>query len=692
MSPFYRPSSFSARFGADSATPATGSVELSHAGLSAGVETQLTAPADITKAHNFFQPPVVSDGGVLGAPALAPGAESAAMSVAPIVPGANEPISPLIQLIMRLPGHLGIMNSFFEALGHLFAPDLSMFGSLDPSLLAHQAHAAFNSLAGAAGEHLPIDPSLLPTDAPIFQANSGQMMFGMNNGGSGLDSVAGKLGSPSGEHMLRNPLECSGQYNPGNPHFEGGQAGDLARGGQLSGAEMSSAMPASHLAGHSRLFSDKLGGLGQGAATSSSGTTSSLPSSLNVGASTFPQQLDGLPAAGRLGDGIGNGLRQGLGPSGAVGDRLGEPRLVASDNAPSFRPAVGDGSFDSATYTPTGNTIGSAINSQAAGQGLKATQLTLPGVKPAGAPNHVMDHIGHQSKVGSHPSHNGMDEISHRSLLKTGNHHTGHGGGDSHSGLAHHKPAHGKLINESEATKASGTERIAQADVGNTTDAAAATDAAPTSYTIRAGDCLWNIARDHLGSGARWQEIYNLNADLLGKNPDLIHTGIEIKLPGSGGDIASAGSDLGNYMVKSGDNLWNIARDHLGGGQNWGQIYQMNHDVIGANPRMIFPGQHLNLSGAEGGSQMMASASSSAAPTAVAHAAPQAASPASYAASAGSGIEGQGVIDNATAVPTQAPAQMAGPAGRLPSFNSESLAPSSLRPDLGALLDGRSAR
>jgi LysM repeat protein len=679
MSPFYRPSSFSARFGADSATPATGSVELSHAGLSAGVETQLTAPADISKAHNFFQPPIGSDAGVLGSQVLTPGAESAAMSVAPIIPGANEPISPLIQLIMRLPGHLGIMNSFFEALGHLFAPDLSMFGSLDPSLLAHQAHAALNSLAGVAGEHLPIDPSLLPSDAPIFQSSNGQGLLGMKQGG--LDSVTGKVSASAGEHMLRNPLECSGQFKPNNPHFE------AAGGGQLSGAEMSSAMPASHLAGHSRLFSDKLGGLGQGMSSTASGTTQSLPNSLNVGATTFPQQLDGLPAAGRLGDGIGNHPGQGYGPSGAVSDRLGEPRLLATESTPSFRPTLGDsGSFDSATYTPSSSAVGGAMNAQAAGQGLKATQLTLPGVKTAPV-NHVMDRIGHQTKIGSHPSHNGMDEISHRSLLKT---RVGHAG-DHHAGLADHKPAHGKLLNESDAPKAASSQKVAQAEVGRTTDAAAATDAPPTSYTIRAGDCLWNIARDHLGSGARWQEIYNLNADLLGKNPDLIHTGIEIKLPGAGGDIASGGGELSNYLVKSGDNLWNIARDHLGGGQNWGQIYQMNHDVIGANPRLIFPGQQLSLNGAEGGSQMVASASTSA-PTAVAQAAPQAAAPASYTGAAGSGLESQGTIDNATAVPTATPAQMAGPAGRLPSFNSESLAPSSLRPDLGALMDGRSAR
>ena len=37
------------------------------------------------------------------------------------------------------------------------------------------------------------------------------------------------------------------------------------------------------------------------------------------------------------------------------------------------------------------------------------------------------------------------------------------------------------------------------------------------TYTVKAGDSLWAIARKTLGSGARWQEIYNANTDKCGK-------------------------------------------------------------------------------------------------------------------------------------------------------------------------------
>jgi len=50
------------------------------------------------------------------------------------------------------------------------------------------------------------------------------------------------------------------------------------------------------------------------------------------------------------------------------------------------------------------------------------------------------------------------------------------------------------------------------------------------TYAVRSGDCLWNIAARQLGSGFRWQEIYELNRPIL-KNPNLIFPGQELILP-----------------------------------------------------------------------------------------------------------------------------------------------------------------
>ena len=54
--------------------------------------------------------------------------------------------------------------------------------------------------------------------------------------------------------------------------------------------------------------------------------------------------------------------------------------------------------------------------------------------------------------------------------------------------------------------------------------------AAAQTYTVVKGDCLWNIAKKHLGDGSRWPEIYNLNKDKI-KNPNLIYGGQVLTMP-----------------------------------------------------------------------------------------------------------------------------------------------------------------
>lgn len=59
-----------------------------------------------------------------------------------------------------------------------------------------------------------------------------------------------------------------------------------------------------------------------------------------------------------------------------------------------------------------------------------------------------------------------------------------------------------------------------------------ATTSQPThkTYTVKRGDCLWNITKKYTGNGARWKELYNLNKSKI-RNPNLIYPGQVFTLP-----------------------------------------------------------------------------------------------------------------------------------------------------------------
>lgn len=51
-----------------------------------------------------------------------------------------------------------------------------------------------------------------------------------------------------------------------------------------------------------------------------------------------------------------------------------------------------------------------------------------------------------------------------------------------------------------------------------------------TTYTVKSGDCLWNITKKYLGDGSRYNEIYELNKDKI-TNPNLIYPNQVLTLP-----------------------------------------------------------------------------------------------------------------------------------------------------------------
>ncbi|HEX4913669.1 MAG TPA: LysM peptidoglycan-binding domain-containing protein, partial [Vicinamibacterales bacterium] len=60
--------------------------------------------------------------------------------------------------------------------------------------------------------------------------------------------------------------------------------------------------------------------------------------------------------------------------------------------------------------------------------------------------------------------------------------------------------------------------------------AAAAPAAAARTYTVKAGDTLSAIAKEHLGSAGAYMKIFDLNKDQL-TDPDKIKPGQVLKLP-----------------------------------------------------------------------------------------------------------------------------------------------------------------
>ena len=53
----------------------------------------------------------------------------------------------------------------------------------------------------------------------------------------------------------------------------------------------------------------------------------------------------------------------------------------------------------------------------------------------------------------------------------------------------------------------------------------------PKTYTVKAGDCLWNIAKSFYGNGADYTKIYEANKGVVGSNPNLIYPGQVLTIP-----------------------------------------------------------------------------------------------------------------------------------------------------------------
>lgn len=114
--------------------------------------------------------------------------------------------------------------------------------------------------------------------------------------------------------------------------------------------------------------------------------------------------------------------------------------------------------------------------------------------------------------------------------------------------------------------------------------------AVAADYTVKAGDTLSSIARQHIGPHASWHAVYQANRDSL-RNPDRIYPGMVLHVPES-----TAAVPAGGLIIRPGDTLFSLAQRHLGSGAKWTQLWQANKDHL-RSPNLIYAGMPLRLPG-----------------------------------------------------------------------------------------------
>lgn len=133
-----------------------------------------------------------------------------------------------------------------------------------------------------------------------------------------------------------------------------------------------------------------------------------------------------------------------------------------------------------------------------------------------------------------------------------------------------------------------------------------------SEYRVKSGDTVWSIAEEAYGSGYNSADIIAsnklINPNQIEVDQSLTLPQIEAKAP-TRGEIGGQGQSITTpqptaqpttvqqsnpteYVVQSGDNLWNIAVKSYGDGFMWTKIAQANKL---ANPHIIHSGNRLTL-------------------------------------------------------------------------------------------------
>ncbi|MGD7707359.1 LysM peptidoglycan-binding domain-containing protein [Microlunatus sp. Y2014] len=108
-------------------------------------------------------------------------------------------------------------------------------------------------------------------------------------------------------------------------------------------------------------------------------------------------------------------------------------------------------------------------------------------------------------------------------------------------------------------------------------------------HTVENGDDLWSLADHYYADGGRWRVIATANAVLLHHGPDDLVPGWRLVIPVPG--VLEPGRWV---VVADGDTLSGLAASHLGDGDRWPELYEVNRAVL-ADPDVLATGTALRL-------------------------------------------------------------------------------------------------
>lgn len=126
------------------------------------------------------------------------------------------------------------------------------------------------------------------------------------------------------------------------------------------------------------------------------------------------------------------------------------------------------------------------------------------------------------------------------------------------------------------------------------------------TVTVQRGDTLWSLAERHLGDGAAFREIAELNEGRdvgsgrsFNSSAPLV-PGMRLILPAAA-SLAEESELAETVVVSTGDTLWGLADEHLEDGQQWPKLWRENRGHTFEDgrefedPDLIQPGWELRL-------------------------------------------------------------------------------------------------